>query len=132
MEEVGAVGICDKAAGKLWAAAAVDKDGPGPPGFTRRSTMGLLRDWGYEVIEGKLAIDDIMKAAGEGKLEEVFGSGTAAVVSPVKKLDYEDRSAFINNGEIGPLTQKLYDTMTGMQWGKLLDTKGWIVPVCQA
>ena len=82
------------------------------------------------MIEGKLAIDTVMAAAREGKLEEVFGSGTAAVVSPVKQLDYEDQSAFINNGEIGPLTQKLYDTMTGIQWGKLPDTKGWIVPVC--
>ena len=51
--------------------------------------------------------------------------------SPVKQLDYEDQSAFINNGEIGPLTQKLYDTMTGIQWGKIPDTKGWIVPVCK-
>lgn len=83
-------------------------------------------------MEGKLAIDTVMAAAKEGKLEEVFGSGTAAVVSPVKQLDYEDQSAFINNGEIGPLTQKLYDTMTGMQWGKLPDTKGWILPVCRA
>ena len=57
-------------------------------------------------------------------------TGTAAVISPVKQLDYEDQSAFINNGEIGPLTQRLYDTLTGLQWGKLPDTKGWIVPVC--
>ena len=132
VEEVGAMNIFFKIDGKLYTAAALDKDGTVLPGVTRRSIIELLRDWGYEVIEGKLAIDDIMKAAGEGKLEEVFGSGTAAVVSPVKKLDYEDRSAFINNGEIGPLTQKLYDTMTGMQWGRVADTKGWIVPVCQA
>ena len=130
VEEVGAMNIFFKIDGKLYTAAAADTDGTVLPGVTRRSIIELLRDWGYEVIEGKLAIDDIMKAAGEGKLEEVFGSGTAAVVSPVKKLDYEDRSAFINNGEIGPLTQKLYDTMTGMQWGKIADTKGWIVPVC--
>ena len=70
-----------------------------------------------------------MKASREGKLEEVFGSGTAAVVSPVKKLDYEDQSAFINNGEIGPLTQKLYDTMTGIQYGKLPDEFGWIFKI---
>ena len=109
-----------------------DLNGSVLPGITRRSCIQLLRDWGYEVIEGKLAIDTVMAAAAEGKLEEVFGSGTAAVVSPVKQLDYEDQSAFINNGEIGELTQKLYDTMTGMQWGKIPDTKGWIVPVCQA
>ena len=132
VEEVGAMNIFFKIGGKLYTAAAEDKEGTVLPGVTRRSIIELLRDWGYEVVEGRLAIDDIMKASKEGRLEEVFGSGTAAVVSPVKKLDYEDQSAFINNGEIGPLTQKLYDTMTGMQWGKIPDTKGWIVPVCQA
>ena len=88
-----------------------------------------LKDWGYEVIEGKLAIADVMKAAEEGKLEEVFGTGTAAVVSPVKELDWEGKVANISGGKIGPLTQKLYDTLTGIQWGKLPDTKGWTVKV---
>ena len=131
VEEVGAMNIFFKIDGKIYTAQAKENDGTVLPGVTRRSIIELLKDWGYEVIEGKLAITDIMAAAKEGKLEEVFGSGTAAVVSPVKKLDYEDESAFINNGEIGSLTQKLYDTMTGIQWGKLPDDKGWIVPVCQ-
>ena len=64
-----------------------------------------------------------------GKLEEVIGTGTAAVVSPVKELDWEGKVAHISGGHIGELTQKLYDTLTGIQWGKLPDTKGWIVPV---
>ena len=102
---------------------------PGLTGFTRRSIIELLKDWGYEVIEGKLAIADVMKAAEEGKLEEVFGTGTAAVVSPVKELDWEGKVANISGGKIGPLTQKLYDTLTGIQWGKLPDTKGWTVKV---
>ena len=131
VEEVGAMNIFFKIDGKLYTATAQDKDGTVLPGVTRRSIIELLRDWGYEVVEGKLAIDDIMKASKEGKLEEVFGTGTAAVISPVKKLDYEDQSASIGSGEIGPLTQKLYDTLTGIQWGKLPDTKGWIVPVCK-
>lgn len=130
VEEVGAMNIFFKINGKLYTALAQDKDGTVLPGVTRRSIIELLKDWGYEVIEGKLAIDDIMKASKEGKLEEVFGTGTAAVVSPVKKLDYEDQSALIGNGEIGELTQKLYDTLTGIQWGKIPDTKDWIVPVC--
>ena len=95
----------------------------------RRSCIELLKDWGYEVVEGKIAIADIMAAAREGKLEEVFGTGTAAVVSPVKELVWKGEHAYIGDGKIGPVTQKLYDTMTGMQWGKLPDTKGWIVPV---
>ncbi len=132
VEEVGAMNIMFKIDGKIYTAPAPDKDGTVLPGVTRRSIIELLRDWGYEVIEGKLAIEDVMKAAREGKLEEVFGTGTAAVVSPVKQLDYEDESAKIGDGQIGELTQKLYDTLTGIQWGKLKDTKGWIVPVCNA
>ena len=132
VEEVGAMNIFFKINGKIYTAKAEEQGGTVLPGVTRRSIIELLKDWGYEVIEGKLAIDTIMEASKNGQLEEVFGSGTAAVVSPVKQLDYKDQSAYINNGEIGPLTQKLYDTMTGMQWGRIPDTKGWIVPVCQA
>ena len=129
MEEVGAMNIFFKIEGKIYTAKADDNDGTVLPGVTRRSIIELLKDWGYEVVEGKLSIDTIMAASKDGKLEEVFGSGTAAVISPVKQLDYEDQSAFINNGEIGPLTQRLYYTLTGLQWGKLPDTKGWTVKV---
>jgi branched-chain amino acid aminotransferase len=128
VEEVGSMNIMFKIDGKIYTAACT---GTVLPGVTRRSCIELLRDWGYEVIEGKLAIADVMKAGHEGKLEEVFGTGTAAVVSPVKELDWKGDKVFISDGKIGEITQKLYDTMTGIQWGKLADTKGWIVPVCQ-
>ena len=95
------------------------------PGVTRRSCIELCRDWGYEVVEGPLAIDDVMAAARDGSLEEVFGTGTAAVISPVGELVWKDEQAVIGGGKIGPLTQKLYDTLTGIQWGKLPDEKGW-------
>lgn len=127
VEEVGAMNILFKIDGKIYTAPCV---GTVLPGVTRRSIIELCKDWGYEVIEDKLAIADIMKAAEEGKLEEVFGCGTAAVVSPVKELKWKDQVANIGNGEIGELTQKLYDTLTGIQWGTIEDTKGWIVPVC--
>ena len=128
VEEVGSMNILFKIDGKVYTAACT---GTVLPGVTRRSCIELLQDWGYEVIEGRLAIADVMKAGREGKLEEVFGTGTAAVVSPVKELDWKGEKVFINGGEIGPVTRKLYDTMTGIQWGKLPDTKGWIVPVCK-
>lgn len=128
VEEVGSMNIMFKIDGKIYTAACT---GTVLPGVTRRSIIELLRDWGYEVVEGKLAIADVMKAAEEGKLEEVFGTGTAAVVSPVKELDWEGKVAEIGGGKIGPLTQKLYDTLTGIQWGKLPDTKGWTVKVEQ-
>ena len=128
VEEVGSMNIMFKIDGKIYTAACT---GTVLPGVTRRSIIELCKDWGYEVIEGKLAIADVMQAAKEGKLEEVWGTGTAAVVSPVKELKWKDEVAYISDGKIGPLTQKLYDTLTGIQWGKLEDTKGWIVPVCQ-
>ena len=126
VEEGGGMNVVFKIAGKIITPMLT---GSILPGVTRRSIIELLKDWGYEVIEGKLAIADVMKAAEEGKLEEVFGTGTAAVVSPVKELDWEGKVANISGGKIGPLTQKLYDTLTGIQWGKLPDTKGWTVKV---
>src|SRR5699024_4275277 len=99
------------------------------PGVTRRSCIELLKDWGYEVIEGKLAIADVMAAARAGKLEEVFGTGTAAVVSPVKELVWKGEHAYIGDGQIGHVSQHRIDTMAGMQWGGLPDTNGWMVPV---
>ena len=126
VEEVGAMNIMFKIDGKIYTAACT---GTVLPGVTRRSIIELCRDWGYEAIEGKLAIADIMQAGREGKLEEVWGTGTAAVVSPVKELTWKDESVEISGGKIGELTQKLYDTLTGIQWGKLPDTKGWIVAV---
>ena len=126
VEEVGSMNILFKIDGKIYTAPCV---GTVLPGVTRRSCIELCRDWGYEVIEDKLAIADVMKAAEEGKLEEVFGTGTAAVVSPVKELRWKEKVAYISDGKIGPLTQKLYDTLTGIQWGKIPDEKGWITPV---
>jgi len=128
VEEVGAMNIMFKIDGKVYTAAC---EGTVLPGVTRRSIIELLRDWGYEVIEGKLAIQTIMEAGHTGKLEEVFGTGTAAVVSPVKELVWKEDSVTIGGGKIGPVTQKLYDTLTGIQWGKVEDTKSWIVPVCE-
>lgn len=126
VEEVGSMNIFFKIDGEIYTAATV---GTVLPGVTRRSCIELLKSWGYTVHEGKLAIEDVMNAAENGKLEEVFGTGTAAVVSPVKQLDYESRSAKIGDGTIGEVTQRLYDTLTGIQWGLLPDDKGWTVEV---
>ena len=128
VEEVGSMNIMFKIDGKIYTAPCT---GTVLPGVTRRSIIELLKDWGYEVCEEHVAIADIMKAGHDGKLEEVFGTGTAAVVSPVKELDWKGDKVFISGGKIGELTQKLYDTLTGIQWGKLPDTKGGIAPVCK-
>ena len=126
VEEVGAMNIMFKMGGEIYTAATV---GTVLPGITRMSCIELLKNWGYKVNEGKLAIDTVMDAGRNGTLEEVFGTGTAAVISPVGSLMYEKEVVEINNFEIGELTQKLYDTLTGIQYGKLEDTFGWTVKV---
>ena len=126
VEEVGSMNIFFKIDGQIYTAPTV---GTVLPGITRMSCIELLKSWGYQVNETRLAITDIMDAAEAGKLEEVFGTGTAAVISPVGELVYEDSKAEINCCVIGSVTQKLYDTLTGIQWGKLPDEHGWIQTV---
>jgi branched-chain amino acid aminotransferase len=99
------------------------------PGVTRKSCIQLLQSMGYKVEERKLSLAEVEQAYAEGKLNEAFGTGTAAVVSPMGLLDTGDQKMVINNGEIGPVAQKLYDTLTGIQWGKIEDKFGWTVKV---
>ena len=82
------------------------------PGITRNSVIQLCKDWGYEVEERKVSVDELIAAQKNGTLEEVFGTGTAAVISPVGKLRYVDDVMTIGDGGIGELSQKLYDTVT--------------------
>ena len=78
-----------------------------------------------EVEERDLSIDELMDAARSGKLTEAFGTGTAAVISPIGELCYKGEAVEINGFKTGELTQKLYDTLTGIQWGKIEDKFGW-------
>ncbi|MEA4927127.1 MAG: branched-chain amino acid aminotransferase [Candidatus Limiplasma sp.] len=96
------------------------------PGITRDSVLKLAHQMGYEAEEKRLAIEDIMRDAREGKVTEAFGTGTAAVVSPVNRIAYRDQEVTVGDGNIGKITQKLYDTLTGIQYGKLPDPFGWI------
>ena len=98
-------------------------------GVTRDSSIQLLKSWGYKVTERKLSIEEVYKAHQNGTLDEVFGTGTAAVISPVGELNWEGHIMKINNGEIGKISQKLYDSITGIQSGKLPDQLGWTVEV---
>ena len=99
------------------------------PGITRDSVIKLLKKWGIPVREEKFTIQDVYDASNEGKLSEVFASGTAAVISPVGELRWVDKDIIINNNEIGPLSQRLYDTLTGIQNGTLPDEFGWIIKI---
>ena len=98
-------------------------------GITRMSCVDILKDWGYNVSERRISVDELVKAYDEGRLLEAFGSGTAAVISPIGELRVGDKVMEINHGEIGELSQKLYDELTGIQWGKRPDKFGWTVKV---
>jgi branched-chain amino acid aminotransferase len=99
------------------------------PGITRNSVINLLQKKGISIVEKALTIDEIFKAAKDGSLKEVFASGTAAVISPVGELSWKGETAVINNGEIGSLSQEVYDTLYGIQTGKVEDTFGWAIEV---
>lgn len=98
-------------------------------GITRMSCIEILKSWGLNVSERKVSIDELAQAYDEGRLLEAFGSGTAAVISPIGELKWGDKIMTINNGEIGAISQKLYDTLTGIQWGKIDGPDGWSVKV---
>ena len=123
IEEVGAMNIFFKIAGKVVTPAL---SGSILPGITRNSVIQLCKDWGYEVEERKISVDELIAAQKNGTLEEVFGTGTAAVISPVGKLCWKDDVLTIGDGGIGPVAQKLYDTLTGIQYGRLADENDWI------
>lgn len=98
-------------------------------GITRKSAIEILKSWGLKVSERKLSIDEIVTANKEGKLKEAFGTGTAAVISPIGELKYNDYIMNINDGKIGEISQKLYNTLTGIQWGKLEDKFNWLYDI---
>ena len=99
------------------------------PGVTRDSVLTLAREWGLRVSERTIAIDDVARAAHGGSLREVWGTGTAAVISPVGELAYKGERIVVNGGKIGELTKKLYDAIVGIQYATAPDTHGWTVLV---
>lgn len=99
------------------------------PGITRDSVINLLKQWGIKVTEKRMTIDEVFSAGKNGELVEMFATGTAAVISPVGELSWKDEKITINNGEIGELSQKLYDELYGLQIGEVEDKLGWTVEV---
>ena len=98
-------------------------------GITRMSVIELLRSWGVKVTERKLSIEEVAAASADGKLSEAFGTGTAAVISPIGELQWGNTNIQINSGKIGNLSQKLYDTLTAIQWGRLEDSFNWTTEI---
>ena len=122
VEEVGAMNVMFKIDGKVVTPMLT---GSILSGITRRSCIAMLKSWGMEVEERLISIDELVEAAENGKLEEAWGCGTAAVISPIGELCYNDVKHTINGFKIGPTAQKLYDELTGLQWGDKPDPFGW-------
>ena len=99
------------------------------PGVTRDSVLQLLQSWGIPVCERRITLEELHQAAEDGALEEAFGVGTAAVVSPIGVLNIHGQEIEINNTQIGQLTQKTYDALTDIQWGRAADNFGWTMEV---
>ena len=104
-------------------------DGNILPGVTRASCVELLKKWEIPVEERKLSIDEVLEAQASGRLDEAFGTGTAAVISPIGELYDRGQTYIINNGEIGKIAQRLYDTLYGIQNGSVEDFMGWTRPL---
>ncbi|MCI8403971.1 MAG: branched-chain amino acid aminotransferase [Clostridia bacterium] len=124
IEEVGSMNVFFKIDGEIITPALV---GSILGGITRMSIIELLQAKGYKVSERRISIDELVEAYKAGKLEEAWGTGTAAVISPIGELKYGDLVMQVNNGEIGEVSQMCYDTLTGIQWGKINDEFNWTV-----
>ena len=127
IEEVGSMNVLFRIGGEI--VTPTLENGTVLPGVTRRSILRMLRDKGYSVTERLFSVDELAAACESGALEEAWGCGTAAVVSPIGALLYQGKQYVIGGGKIGALTQALYDELTGIQWGTRPDPYGWIVPV---
>ncbi|CAM2945126.1 branched-chain amino acid aminotransferase [Paenibacillus sediminis] len=126
IEEVGSMNVFFKIDGQV---LTPELNGSILDGVTRDSIITLLKEWGIPVVERKLSIEELHEAYQNGTFEEAFGTGTAAVISPIGELNWLNHKMIINDGKIGELSQKLYDTITGIQTGKLADPFHWVVEV---
>ena len=124
VEEVGSMNICFIYDGKLVTSPLA---GTILDGITRRSILALAKDMGVEIDQRALSVDEIFAGAKNGRLSEAFGTGTAVVISPVGQFTYQDRVAVLGDGKTtGEVTRKLYDTLTGIQYGRVPDPHGWV------
>lgn len=126
VQEVGSMNVFFKIDGEV---VTPELDGSILPGITRDSVIKLLQSWDVPVVERKLTIDEVFEAARSGRLEEAFGTGTAAVISPVGGLDWNGHFIKINDGKTGELSAKIYENITGIQTGEIEDPFGWIVEI---
>lgn len=123
IEEVGTMNLFVRFDDEL---ATAPLQGTILPGITRDSVIHMTRDWGFNVSERMISIDEVIEGIESGKVLEIFGAGTAAVIAPVGNLWYKGHAYQVADGGIGELTQKLFDQLTGMQCGQVQDKYGWV------
>lgn len=126
VEEVGSMNMFFVIDGEVVTPALV---GSILPGITRKSSIEVLKKYGYKVSERRISIDEVVEAYDNGKLDEAFGTGTAAVISPVGTITYKGKDMIINDNKMGKITEFLYDRITGIQNGKYADEFNWITEV---
>lgn len=123
VEEVGAMNICFVYEGQKIVTPALT--GSILPGITRKSVVQLGRDLGYDVEEARVDVNEMLNDVESGRITEVFGCGTAAVIAPVGKFGYGDKEVVINDYEVGPVSERLYQELTGIQFSRREDPYGW-------
>jgi len=126
IEEVGSMNVFFKIGDEV---VTPELNGSILPGITRDSCIHLIRHWGVKVTERKLSAQELFDAHAAGKLTEAFGTGTAAVISPIGELNWDDKVITVAGGKIGDLSAKLYETITGIQRGSVKDEFKWITEV---
>ncbi len=123
VEEVGTMNIFFKINGEI---ITPELNGSILSGITRQTVLELVRNWSMKATERQISIEEVYEAHAKGQLEEVFGSGTAAVISPVGELSWKGQKIVINNNQTGEFSQKLFDYVTGVQYGSVSDKFGWM------
>jgi len=126
IEEVGTMNVFFKIGDKIITPPLA---GSILPGVTRDSVIKLLKSWNLNVLEQNISIDEVFEAHASGDLKETFGTGTAAVISPIGELNWNGNIAIVNKGQVGELCVKLFDEITGIQTGKKIDTMNWIMKI---
>ena len=129
IEEVGAMNVMFKIGDRI---VTPGLTGSILPGITRSTCITLLREMGYEVEERKLDVAELIEAAESGALEEAWGCGTAAVISPIGVLRFGGEDHAVRGGGIGPVSQALYDAITGIHYGRIAATPGWATRLAPA